>query len=199
MSQGREGAPDRAGAPSDGARRFDAWKLVTRQGQLTGKLDPFDLERLHDSLGEDESGQVPDAEITYRINGLTDPSGHAALEIAIDGQLPLGCQRCLQPFLWPVHQQTTVLLAHDEDELTYLDDNDEREVILAAAPLDPREVVEDELVLSVPYVPRCDRPECVAAALVEDATAQDQGRPDTESSPFGALAALKDGRTPDKG
>ena len=198
MGQGREDAPDRAGAPADRARRFDAWKLVTRGGQLAGKVDPLDLGRLHDSLGEDERGEVPHAELAYRITGHTDPSGRAALDIAIDGELPLGCQRCLQPFLWPVHQQTTVLLAHDEDQLAYLDDNDEREVILATAPLDALELVEDELVLSVPYVPRCDRPECLAAALSDSAGVRDAATPAAEASPFGRLAALKDGQTPRK-
>jgi uncharacterized protein len=101
----------------------------------------------------------------------------------------LQCQRCLRLFWWPVHQRTAVLLAHDERELAYLDDNDEREVVLAAGPLATLAIVEDELVLSLPYVPRCDRPDCLAADAA--ARAGDDAVP--APSAFEALARLKRG------
>ena len=88
--------------------------------------------------------------------------------------------------------QTTLLLAHDEQELAHLDESDEREVLLAAGPLDPLDIVEEELVLSLPYVPRCDRPDCMA-----DAAAQmDDGA--EQPSAFGALGALKRGGKPEE-
>ena len=55
---------------------------------------------------------------------------------------------------WPVSQGTEVLLAHDEDELATLDAETDGEVILADRPLDAATLVEDELVLTLPFAPR---------------------------------------------
>ena len=74
------------------------------------------------------------------------------------------------------------LLAKDERELARLDEDDEHEVVLASAPLDPRVLVEDELLLTLPFAPRCERPECAGAAPME-ATAK--------QTAFGALAGWK--------
>jgi uncharacterized protein len=173
------------------SERFDAFGLVARHGHVAGSVDPFDLDRIHDSLG-DEEGEIPPCKIAYRLEGAVEAIGRPVLNVALDGDLPLECQRCLRLFTWPVHQRTTLLLAHDEQELGYLDENDEREVLLAAGPLDVLDVVEEELLLALPYVPKCDRPDCMA-----DAAAQlgDIAHP---PSPFGVLGALKAGEKPDE-
>lgn len=168
-------------------QRFDAFGLVARRGHLEGTVDPLDFDRIQDVLGEDEGG-VPEASIAWRIAGETDGLGRESLAVTLDGEVPLECQRCMRVFVAPVHHATSLLLAHDEKELAYLDENDEREVILAAGPLDPLEVIEDELVLTLPYVPRCERADCDA----DDAAQPGTDRP----SPFGALAGLRKERKP---
>jgi uncharacterized protein len=177
------------------SRRFDAFALVARSGHIEGVVDPFDLERVRDDLGADEGGEIPQARIAWRLDGETDALGRAALRVTLDGEVPLQCQRCMRLFLLPVHQRNTVLLAHDDQELAYLDDNDEREVVLAAGPLDARELVEDELLLTLPYVPRCERPDCTAG---EDGEARDEDEATQEPSAFEALQALRKSPPPDR-
>ena len=80
--------------------------------------------------------------------------GFAALSIEIEGSVPLECQRCLGRIDWPVSQATEVLLAGDGKELARLDEATEGEVILADRPLEPATLVEDELVLTLPFAPR---------------------------------------------
>jgi uncharacterized protein len=86
-----------------------------------------------------------------------------------------------------VAQQTDLLLARDEPELARLDAED-TEVVLANTTLDPRNLVEDELLLSLPLSPRHDEEACAAArrSMTDDA----------KRSPFAGLAALK-ARNPD--
>lgn len=138
------------------ARSFDAFELALRNASIAGTVDAKALPRVAESLAE----QGGSADVEWRIAGKTDVLGHPALEIRLDGAVPLVCQRCLSEFSWPIAQSTEVLLAHDERELAKLDDEDEREVVLAAGKLDPATLVEDELVLTLPFVPRCERPEC---------------------------------------
>jgi len=163
---------------------FDAYDLVRRRASIAGRFDAASLPRAADQVAP-EGGP---AEVAWRISGIIDPSGRPALEVRVDGTVPLVCQRCLQPFGWPVAQQTTVLLARDERELETLDAEDEHEVILAAAPLDAATLAEDELLLTLPFVPRCERVECVQSAL---AGAHDPSARAAQA--FAALAAIKPG------
>ena len=68
--------------------------------------------------------------------------------------MPLTCQRCLEDFEWPIDQRTEVLLARDERELAVLDADNSAEVVLAGMPVEPLTLVEDELVLALPFAPR---------------------------------------------
>jgi uncharacterized protein len=53
-----------------------------------------------------------------------------------------------------------VLLARDERELAALDAGSESEVVLAEGSLDPLTLVEDELVLALPFAPRHAEGDC---------------------------------------
>jgi len=162
--------------------RFDAFGVAAHQGVVAGRSDAVQLPRVADMLAV-EGGA---AEIEYRIVGAADGAGRPALEVTLVGTVPLTCQRCLQPFPWPVEQTTLLLLARDEAELARLDGEDhEHEVVLADAPLDPLALVEDELLLTVPFVPRC--PEATCPALQGAAAAPVQRM----QSAFGALVELQ--------
>jgi len=158
-----------AGRQGKAARRdgsFDAYDLVRRGATYAGKFDAASLPRTVDQLAPDGGS----TEVSWRIAGLKDPSGRPALEVRVEGSVPLVCQRCLQPFAWPVAQCTTLLLARDERELATLD-------------------AEDELLLTLPFAPRCERDECAQSAV--------GGAADTiaraPAPAFAALAAIKSG------
>lgn len=138
--------------------RFDAFKLAAQGGKLDGRLDARTLEAVEDQLAEG-AGAVP---IAWSVTGRRSAAGRPALAIGLDGVVPLVCQRCLGRVDWPVAQRTEVLLARDEAELKRLDDELEDEVVLAQGPLDAERLVEDELVLALPFAPRHEG-ECPAA------------------------------------
>ncbi|MFO1309734.1 MAG: DUF177 domain-containing protein [Burkholderiales bacterium] len=130
--------------------RFDAFKLSARGGSISGSLDARSLPNVADSLAP---GDDP-VRVDWTIEGLASAEGRPALAIAIEAEVPLVCQRCLGRMAWKVSQSTEVLLAHDEGELASLDEGSEGEVILADRPLDAATLVEDELVLTLPFAPR---------------------------------------------
>ena len=134
--------------------RFDAFKLARRAGTIAGSLDARELPNLADTLvtGDDP---VP---ITWSIEGRKSAEGRPSLWIDIAGNAPLVCQRCLGRLDWPVDQAIEVLLAADERELAALDVASDDEVILADGPLDAEELVEDELVLTLPFAPAHEGP-----------------------------------------
>ena len=166
--------------------RFDGFGVAARQAVIAGHVDAAALPRVADLLAE-EGGR---ADVDYRITGSADAGGRPALEVFLSGAVPLTCQRCLRPFHWPVAQTTLLLIARDERELARLDEEDhEHEVLLAGAPLDPLVLVEDELLLTLPFAPRCPEADCPAAGKTAPVAGPAAGR----ASPFGALAAVKAG------
>ncbi|HEY8243821.1 MAG TPA: DUF177 domain-containing protein [Casimicrobiaceae bacterium] len=134
--------------------RFDAFKLARHAGTIAGSLDARELESLTDTLvpGDDP---VP---IAWSIEGRNSAEGRPSLWVDIAGSAPLVCQRCLGQVDWPVDQGIELLLAADERELARLDESTEDEVILADGPLDATDLVEDELVLTLPFAPAHEGP-----------------------------------------
>lgn len=163
-----------AGAPG----RFDAFELAAEGDELAGRVDARGLPRVADQLAAGADA----GPIDWRIRGGRDALGHPMLTVRVEGDVPLACQRCLQPFAAPVAQQTALLLARDEAELARLD-AEETEVVLANTTLDPLRLVEDELLLSLPLSPRHDEDQCAAARRAPPHGAK--------GSPFAGLAALK--------
>ncbi len=185
-----QGAKVRTRGAAGTRGEFDALQLAAQRQGFGGTLDARTLPRAAERLAGD--GAVP---LVWRIEGTRDAAGRPALEVALEGSVPLECQGCLRVFAWPVQQRTLLLLARDERELARLDDADEHEVVLAAGPLGARGVVEDELLLTLPYVPRCGDGQCASAAT--EAAAELTRAP----LPFAALADLQlgAGATPKRG
>jgi uncharacterized protein len=129
-------------------QRFDAMRLARERGVVEGSVDPHRLSRVADVLSDGP------ASVVWRIDGASDPSGRPALRIVLTGSVMLECQRCLGDFAWGLDVDTEVLLARDEAELAALDADSSLEVVLANGQLDPLTLVEDELVLALPFAPR---------------------------------------------
>ena len=128
--------------------KLDAFRLARDRGVLEGSVDAHTFSRVADVLGEGP------ATVGWRIEGSADAQGRATLDIDVRGTVSLTCQRCLADFDWPIEQHTEVLLAHDERELAALDAQSSAEVVLAERPLQALTLVEDELLLALPFAPR---------------------------------------------
>ena len=136
------------------AGTFDAYRLARDRGLVMGTLDVGSSDRLADRVAEGE------ASVSWRIAGTADEVGRPALEISIDGDVVLTCQRCLSDFAMPVAHRTVAVLARSESDADALDAQSDREVLVADHPLDPVELIEDELLLTLPYAPMHEAGAC---------------------------------------
>jgi len=174
-------------AGSTSVRRFDALTLAAHGEALSGKVDVSQRPRVADRLAP----QTISAPIAWQIAGARDALGRPMLAVTVDGDLPLVCQRCLQTFDAPIAQRSELLLARDDAELTRLD-AEEAEVLLAAAQLDAMTLVEDEILLWLPFAPRQPEGQCpgdVAAGSGSDRAPLVKAM----TTPFARLAALRKG------
>jgi uncharacterized protein len=107
------------------------------------------------------------------------------VELRIDAELPLLCQRSLQRFLLPVKIVQRLGLIRDEAEEAGLLPDYEPLLVPDDGMLQGAELVEDELILAVPVVPTMPGTE----AMERDWPASEA---ETEhANPFAALSALK--------
>jgi uncharacterized protein len=80
--------------------------------------------------------------------------------VAVSGRLGLMCQSCGTGFELSVDSQSTIYVARDIAELERWEE-ESFESIEASEKTSALELVEDELLLAIPYVPRCEK--CSAA------------------------------------
>jgi uncharacterized protein len=150
-----------------------------RTGQsLSGSLPLPALTRLQDFLFDDRG------EVRFEVRGGHDARRRPVLTLEISGVLHLQCQRCLGALDYALELSSTVRLASGggEADAGGLDDAED-EWIEASAALDVAELVEDEILLSLPYAPRHGEGQCPPGAKA--AAGEKQG------TAFAKLAALK--------
>jgi uncharacterized protein len=107
------------------------------------------------------------------------------LRLRADTTVTLPCQRCLGPVDLRLEFDRAFRFARDEAAAEALDAELEDDVLALTRTLDLRALVEDELLLELPLVPR--HVECPGGGL--PLAAEDDGA--VPASPFAALAALK--------
>jgi uncharacterized protein len=156
---------------------IDGLEFARSGKSLSGILEVGSLERIQDRLASAEGV------IEYSIEGVRNPGGRPMLRLAVTGSLQLRCQRCLGPLRHSVKIATALLLLRDESEFADLADELEGELdgIVAQPRMDVAAMVEDEIILGLPYAPRHPQGECTAATVAEPPPA----------SPLAALAKLR--------
>ncbi|WP_150625362.1 DUF177 domain-containing protein [Pandoraea captiosa] len=123
------------------------------------------------------------------------------LTLSVEGPMWLECQRCLTPYEAPLASETTFEIVHDEAAAEDRPlDEDELEALVGSRHFDLLELIEEELLLALPIVPKHEVCPTVHDSLAtgSDGLAEPAPAPEEEDkpSPFAALAALK--RSPDK-
>ena len=95
-----------------------------------------------------------------RVVGRVDQRGSLSLQISISGEVGLTCQRCLGSMPYTVEVARTLYLARNEAELERLDALPDSDAIQAGERLSLVELVEDEVLLSLPLAPMHAEGEC---------------------------------------
>lgn len=175
-------------------RRLDVAAFADEAAVLEGHLGLTDLPRWSDRLHPD--GDTASSGVHWRARGERRPRRGAADEIWLHLQaralLPLTCQRCLGPVAVSLEVDRWFRFASDEASAAALDEASEDDVLSLDHALDLPELVEDELLLDAPLVPRHDRcPQPLPAGAPAATAAQEQPDAQAAPNPFAALAGLK--------
>jgi len=153
---------------------IDAFEFARESRRIEGMIPVASLERLADRLIE------PTGALRCRIDGERDRQG-SYLRVDVVGMLALRCERCLGTMEFPLHVRNRLRLMKPgaewpEDDL----EDDGADAVEAAKEMFLLPVVEDEVLLALPFAPRHEACDGLAAM-----------KKDQASSPFSVLAKLK--------
>ncbi|MEO8224662.1 MAG: DUF177 domain-containing protein [Gammaproteobacteria bacterium] len=148
--------------------------LVARRATVDISLTGSDLARLaaldHRIGGEGSGEAVLEVHCAFQSG----PEGFPQVRLTVTGAVNLVCQRCLQPFTWPVKLDSLLTLVRSDEEAAGLADRFET-ALLTDAGLEMAAVVEDEVLATLPLSPR--HPETAACCRQEHMNSGETHRP----------------------
>jgi uncharacterized protein len=156
---------------------IDGFEFASAGASLRGALPIRDFPRLHDMLARHEG------EVAYELEGVRDGRGRPALRLKLRTRLELRCQRCLEALPFEVQADEVLVLGTQAEIDAEAADVHAADRVVAAKEMPVRELVEDELILALPYAPR--HAGCSARASTDAAE---------KVSPFAGLRGLMRGK-----
>jgi len=184
-------------AKSIDPRRLDVAVLAAAHGELSGEWPLAALDRLAGSvLGAEPEGSP----IHWQAEGDQRPLGGGEpevwLHLTAQACVNMRCQRCLGALAVPLDLDRWIRFVRDAAQAEALDAESEDDVLELQRHTDLSELVEDELLLALPLVPRhedCPEPLPMGDPVDPEPAAD---VPPERPHPFAALAQLK--KKPDK-
>ena len=131
-----------------------ASKALERRERYQGTLPFTQMPRLSALVA------APAGELHVELVAERGVDGADWLRGNIRGVLPLTCQRGLHPFEWTCDVAVELRLVFSEDEEERLL-KDCEPYLVRDDQLPLREMVEDEVLLALPMMARCDDPDCI--------------------------------------
>lgn len=160
-------------------------------GQLSGAWPLSGMTRLDDSLF---GSAAADAAVSWSADGAllfaAAGDGEVWLHLKADVPVTLQCQRCLQAVQQPLQVDRRFRFVRTEEEAERLDETAEEDVLALGQRLNLHDLLEDELILALPLVPRHEA-DCPAPLPVPADDLDDEA---LAPNPFAALAALRASR-----
>lgn len=168
-------------------RRLDVRAFAEAGATLQGEVAQAALQRLQGGLAAIDAALPP---VRWQAVGeqrrVTGGAPQTWIALKAETTVRLVCQRCLQPLAEPLAVERRFRFVEGEDEAERLDEESEDDVLAAGRSFDLLELLEDELILALPLVPRheeCPQPLPLAAG--------EAPAPEPPAHPFAALAALR--------
>jgi len=120
--------------------------------------------------------------VEWALSGSVGLDGKSKLTLLIKGVVQMPCQRCLESVSVDLNLKSEFILVRDDSEIPSEDDDDEYDYLVADAEMDILTLVEDEVLLILPYAPK---------HIVEDCSVKSKQLETKVPNPFTALRHFK--------
>lgn len=185
MSEKPQSQPAHQAVPQD-VRRVDVAALAQAHQAVAGSTPIAELPRLFETAAPEAPPQATDS-LNWQVQGecrrLTGET-QLWLHLQANAHIALTCQRCLQPVVTDLAMARSVRFVDGESVAAEMDADSEDDILALAPDFDLLNLLEDEMLLALPLVPRhevCPEPLPLAPAAPEA----------PRESPFAVLSQLK--------
>ncbi|OGT36215.1 MAG: hypothetical protein A3F11_06640 [Gammaproteobacteria bacterium RIFCSPHIGHO2_12_FULL_37_14] len=158
----------------------DPFRYAEQALRLSGVVNIATMSRLSSMISANSGQVVVDFHFGIDEQGITLLKGHLQTELLLQ------CQRCLEPYNYEIIVDFVLGVASTYDEAKGLPECYEP-VLTKEGHLALRELVEDEIILNLPLIPKHERQNCKIALPVTDSEVE-EGK---VKSPFQVLELLK--------
>jgi uncharacterized protein len=169
-------------------------KAFAKDGLSLSGLQPLGFfERLADLATTQTASNAESIQVQWAISGEIAPvvGGEAQIFLHLKASvcLPMQCQRCLGPVQLDVLSEQTFRFVADEATAEAEDDESEEDLLVLVPDFDVWELIEDELIMSAPIVPK--HPVCPTSVPMSVSDESFEAALAERPNPFAALAQLK--------
>ena len=162
---------------------IDPFRYAEQQLSLEGVIPVTQMARLQSNLASLDNVAKVKLQFGVDEQKVTYLSGH------LDATLTLQCQRCMEPFNYEIISDFVLGVVKTLDEANALPEHYEP-ALATEGSLALRELIEDEIILNLPIIPRHEPDVCKVQLPFVDA-GWEQGEGD---NPFHVLESLKQKR-----
>ena len=183
--------------PDSASHHFNATRLDVRAfAHSASTLPGSDLLSRYERLAQDLRALTvdwADRKVSWQLRGegVTPTGGHMQVWLHLQAQveLPLTCQRCMGTVDVPVSIDNHYRFVANEEAALAEDEVSEEDVLVLSKQFDAHALLEDELLMAVPIVPKHD----VCPKPVKLASTDDEFKAALTQKPnaFAALGSLK--------
>ena len=164
--------------PTDPSQSLNPLRLAKAGERLEGDIRLDSMERIADMVLENQGV------LHYCLRFGVDDSGTHFVESEISTQLVMRCQRCLEPVTIDIHKLTLLGIVRSKTEAESLAVKYEP-LVLDEDVIRVNDLVEDELLLAIPYSPLHPKEQCSGTMELDQINAE------SKVNPFASLASLK--------
>lgn len=178
------------------ATRLEVRAFAQADGHLHGQAPLSDFKRLAaDALAITGEQPMVYWEAEGELVEQTGGSGHVWLHLSAEVELPMTCQRCLTEAHIPLYVDRSFRFVTDEATAESEDDDSDEDVLALSSEFNLLELIEDELLMEVPVVPRHE--DCPVPVKLEVSDADFEQANEKKENPFAVLQALNVGKSAD--
>ena len=176
------------------SKTFNARHLnVAAFTQAKVAISGEELLQNYERLAQELQAPAPDLTLKWQATGesrtAVDGSVRPAIHLQVQANVPLTCQRCMEAVHTPIDVDRHFIFVPDEATAAAMDDDSEDNVLEMSADFNLLGLIEDEVLMALPLVPRHDS--CPAGVVQSAQTDDYKDVGEEKPNPFAALAALK--------
>lgn len=162
--------------------QVDPYRYAEQKLGIDGVVKLVDMQRLNATRPQAPANERAAVNLQFGI----DEQGLAYLKGHIQAKMTLQCQRCLEPFIYEIISDFALGIVKSMDEEKALPDQYEPAMV-EEGQLALRDLIEDEIILNLPIIPRHEPDVCnVKLPLADSGWEKSKGE-----NPFQVLQTLK--------